>query len=182
MGQKDLARIVSGPNDPVFPYIQHPVGDGHLAHHPADCNLRRPGHVVRPINTWHRCYPRLVTVLPLPISKPSRNPFKQRFLLIERDQETREALPVSHRFVVHNPEELRAYLRAVGGDVRYSPGHSSLWGKGLSCNVGFSPCFSKPYPCSEELGEGWTDQYGRVAYREDSQYKDGDDCDGGPDF
>ena len=178
--RKSSTGFVPGPNDVQLPYVQHPVGDAPLEHHPADCHLRRPGHVVRPINAWHRDYPILVMVLPPPDNDADLPAFEQRFMLIERDRETGQVLPKSCYFVVHNPQELKAYLKEVGGNATYSWSHNSLFMKGLSCNAGFSPCFSTPYPCSAEVGEGWSELNGHVAYRTDPDYKDGIDLEGGP--
>mgnify|MGYP003453045626 FL=1 len=182
MGKKKRARSANKFNKPEFPYIQHPVGDGPLEHHPADCRLRRPGHRVTPINSFHRCFPRPAKVLVLP-HRAGCDPLKQKFLLIQRDKSTGTLLPLSHSFVVHSPAELRAFLKSVGGDVMYSPGHPSIWGEGISCNAGFWPCFSKAYPCSDQVG-GELVQTGRgiYDYRSDPEYANRDDYEGGPRF
>lgn len=182
MGTKEIARSAAGPNDARLPDVKDRAVGGLLPPGRSECRLRRPGHTVRPIDDWHRCIHHLVTVSALPSKKPTSKPFKQRFLLIARDQETGGALAVSHRFVVHDPDRLKAFLATVSGEVRYSPEHGSIWGNGLTCNAGFAPCFSKPYPCSEQLGEGWSEAYGRIAYREDSAYKDRRDIEGRPEF
>ncbi len=147
-----MAQLVTGPNDPSYPHVQQPVLGDRPGIHPPDCNLQRPGHRVRPINAWHRCHPRSVLVTPPPPHDWSLSAFEQVFLIADDRQLNGDASRDPVGFVVHNPEQLREKLEEVDGCAIYGWPHNSLWMKGLSCNSGFNPCFTVPYPCSPEMG------------------------------
>lgn len=143
-----MSLLVNGPNDPSYPHVQRPVLGDQLAHHPSGCRVHRPGHLVRPINAWHRCEPRSVLITPPPEDDWYLSAFEQVFQIAERVAKGAKdgGKPVS--FVVHNPVQLRSWLEIVEGCAIYGRTHNTLWMDGLSCNTGFSPCFARPYSCS----------------------------------
>lgn len=147
-----MSRLANGPNDPSYPHVQRPALGDKLVHQPSDCRLFRPGHLVRPINAWHRCEPRAVRVTAPPPHDRFLPVFQQVFLIADRSGRGNEDAGEPVAFVVHNPAQLREWLEKVDGCAIYGRAHNALWMNGLSCNTGFSPCFSEPYPCSLDTG------------------------------
>ena len=147
-----MTNPLIGSKLPKYPHEQGPVlFDSRLAHHPDNCKLDRPGHRVRAINAWHRCWSIPVLITPPPTESLSLPAFEQIFVMTVKPNVPNMENARPAKFVVHNPTELAELLEDVDFEAIFGRAHWSLWFAGLSCNNGFHPCFGDPYPCKDDV-------------------------------